>query len=338
MNRIKSRKNKVKRSGKRLLLFVLSAIIILIGSGFLYEAIASNIAKKQYPPPGKLVDAGGFKLHLNKQGSGGPTIILEAGSGETSLSWRNIPEELAKIATVVSYDRAGYAWSESSPNERTGANIVRELHDALRNEGLPGPYLVVGHSLGGMYARLFTETYRDDVLGLVLVDARPENDERETASILKSENFAGNPSAAILTLLKRSGVMRLFQNSLLAGMVAKEDRGEFINVISTPSYFAAKEQEGALASSTEDAIRGQTFGALPVRIIARGLPQDYASFGFSEAGGKQLEAIWQAGQRSMLNLSTDSELTIAKQSGHMIIHDQPELVIETIRSLLTLYL
>lgn len=334
MNQVKSEKKSSKRKWKKLLLIVLSAIILLIGSGFLYEAIASNAAKKQYPAPGKLVDAGGFKLHIHKQGTGSPTIILESGSGETSLSWRDIPDQLAKSATVVSYDRAGYAWSESSPNERTGANIVRELHNALMNEGLPGPYLVVGHSLGGMYARLFTQTYRDDVMGLVLVDARPENDERETAAILKAEKFAGNPSAAILTILKRSGVMRLFQDSLLEGMVAKEDRGKFINVISTPSYFAAKEQEGNLASSTEDAIRGQNFGALPVRIIARGLPQDYASFGFSEAGGKQLEAIWQAGQRSMLQLSTDSKLTIAEKSGHMIIHDQPELVIETILSLL----
>ncbi|MBT2292954.1 alpha/beta hydrolase [Paenibacillus albidus] len=332
-----SKTNTVKKTStkrwKKLLLSVGLAIILIVGSGFLYEAIASSSAKQDYPPPGKLVDVGDYKLHINKRGSGSPTILLEAGSGETSLSWRDIPDQLAEFATVVSYDRAGYAWSEKAGTERTGANIVKELHTALEKEGIPGPYLVVGHSLGGMYARLFTQTYPEEVTGLVLVDARPENDERETKAILEAENFAGNPSASLLTLLKRSGVLRLFQDSLLKGMVAEEDRGEFINVISTPSYFAAKEEEGKLASLTEDAIRGQKFGALPVRVIARGLPQDYISFGISEAGGKQIEDIWQAGQRSMLDLSTNSQLIVAETSGHMIIHDQPELVVKTIRSL-----
>ncbi|WP_341348118.1 alpha/beta hydrolase [Paenibacillus sp. FSL H3-0469] len=318
----------------KLLLILVSAVLLLAGSGFLYEAVASHSARKSYPAPGQLVDAGGYNLHIRQLGAGAPTIILEAGSGETSLSWRDIPEQLAEHATVVTYDRAGYAWSEQADTERSGANIVRELHTALRNADIPGPYLMVGHSLGGMYARLFTQTYPAEVTGLVLIDARPENDDRETKPILAAENIAGNPSASLLSLLKRSGVLRLFQDHLLTGLVAPQDRGAFINVISTPSYFAAKEQEAALASSTEDAIRGQNFGSLPVKVIARGLPQDYASFGVSEDAGRRLEAIWQEGQRSMLNLSSNSELIVAEKSGHMIIHDQPELVVQTILGML----
>ena len=170
----------------------------------------------------------------------------------------------------------------------------------------------------------------------VLVDARPENDERETKSILEQENFSGNPgnlSPWIMKLLKNSGTLRLFQDVLLEGLVAKEDRGNFINVISKASYFDAKDEEGKLAVSTEDAIRGQNLGDLPVKIIARGLPQDYKSFGFSEEGGKKLEEIWQNGQRGMLSISSNSELIVAKKSGHMIIHDEPELVVNAIRSL-----
>lgn len=319
----------------KLLLILVSAVLLLAGSGFLYEAIASTTDRKNYPAPGQLVDAGGYNLHIRQIGAGAPTIILEAGSGETSLSWRDIPEQLAAHATVVTYERAGYAWSEQADTERSGANIVNELHTALKNADIPGPYLMVGHSLGGMYARLFTQTYPEEVTGLVLIDARPENDDRETKPILAAEKFAGNPSASLLSLLKRSGALRLFQNQLLEGLVAEQDRGEFINVISTPSYFAAKEQEAALASSTEDAIRGQSFGSLPVKVIARGLPQDYVSFGVSIDAGKRLEAIWQAGQRSMLSLSSNSELIVAQKSGHMVIHDQPELVVQTILEMLT---
>ncbi|MFD3269230.1 alpha/beta fold hydrolase [Paenibacillus dendritiformis] len=323
-----------KKRGKTLLLTVLAALALLIGSGFVYEWIASEQARRNEPPPGQLVDVGGYRLHIHKFGAGSPTIVLEAGSGETSLSWRDIPEQLAAYATVVSYDRGGYAWSEPANTERTGANIVRELHAALEQEGLSGPYIMVGHSLGGMYARLFAQTYRDEVAGLVLIDARPENDERETRPILERENFQGNPPAYVLKLLKTSGVLRLFQDVLLEGLVAKEDRERFLNVIAQPHFFEAKEEEAQLAAATEDAIRGQRLGALPVRIIARGIPQNYAQAGISPEGGQKLEEIWQAGQREMLNISTDSELIVAKKSGHMVIHDEPELVVEVVRGLL----
>ncbi|WP_019912531.1 alpha/beta fold hydrolase [Paenibacillus sp. HW567] len=323
----------VKRKIQRILLTLLFAIALILTSGFFYEWIASKQAAQDYPPPGKLVDVGGYRLHINQAGTGSPAIILEAGSGETSLSWRDIPQELAKFATVVSYDRAGYAWSEAATVERTGSNIVNELHAALEHEGIKGPYLLVGHSLGGMYVRLFAQTYPDEVSGLVLIDARPENDERDTKEILEQEKFSGNPPAALLSLLKNSGALRLFRNQLLEGLVAKEDREEFINVIAKSSFFTAKEEEAKLASSTEDAIRGQHLGDLPVKVIARGLSQDYPSVGISAESGSKLEAIWQAGQREMLKISSNSELIVAKQSGHMVIHDEPELVIKTIRAL-----
>lgn len=308
--------------------------ITLISAAFIYEAIASKQAAKDYPSPGQMVDVGGYDLHLVKSGSGSQTIVFEAGSGETSLSWRDIPDKLAQYATVVTYDRAGYAWSEKATHERTGDQIVHELYSALKQENIPGPYLMVGHSLGGMYARLFAQTYPDEVMGLVLVDARPEDDARDTQAILEAESFTGNPPASTLKLLKQSGILRLFQDTLLEGLVAEEDRGQFINVIATPSYFETKEEEAELAYTTEDAIRGQRLGALPVRIIARGLPQDYAQVGISETAGRKLEEIWQSGQRKMLDISTDSRLIVAEKSGHMVIHDQPELVVDTILDVL----
>lgn len=319
---------------KRVVLIALALVLLLIGAGFAYEAIASEAGKRDYPMPGKLVDAGGYKLHLNQQGKGSITIVLEAGSGETSLSWKDIPEQLAPYAKVVSYDRAGYAWSEKADTERTGANIVRELHTALHKEGLRGPYLFVGHSLGGTYSRLFAQTYRDEVAGLVLVDARPENDEKDAAPITAREKFTKKPPAAELTLLKQSGVLRLFQNSLLEGLVPKEERSRFLNIVATPGYFEAAENEGKLVYTSEDAIRGQNLGNLPVRVIARGLPQDYAAFGFSKEGGEKLEEIWQNGQRNMLGISSKSKLIVAEKSGHMVMEDQPELVTKVILDLL----
>ncbi|RUT35525.1 alpha/beta hydrolase [Paenibacillus zeisoli] len=319
----------------RAFLILFSALLLLISSGFGYEWYASRQAESDYPPPGKLVDAGGYKLHINKIGSGSPTILLEAASGETSLSWKDIPKELADTATVVTYDRGGFAWSEKATTPRTGPNIVRELHTALKNEGIQGPYILVGHSLGGMYSRLFAQTYRNEVAGLVLIDAKPEDDDLKTAPILEREHFQKpTPSAFVSKLLKQSGVMRILQDVLLDGLVQKSDRPAFINVIAQPKYFDAVEEEGQSVPMLADMVRGHNLGALPIRVVARGLvPKENAQAGLSKEAGQRIEEIWQEGQREMLKLSTDSRLIVAKKSGHYIIHDEPGLVVKVIKDL-----
>lgn len=138
-----------RQTWTRIVFLIISCLLLFVISGFVYEWIASKKDKSQYPPPGELVDAGGYRLHIRKLGNGSPTILLESGSGESSLSWRDIPEKLSSFATVVSYDRAGYAWSEEANTPRTGENIVRELHTALKNADIRPPYILVGHSLGG---------------------------------------------------------------------------------------------------------------------------------------------------------------------------------------------
>ncbi|WP_025716119.1 alpha/beta fold hydrolase, partial [Paenibacillus sp. 1-18] len=197
---------------------------------------------------------------------------------------RDIPEKLSSFATVVSYDRAGYAWSEEAATLRTGENIVRELHVALKNADVQAPYILVGHSLGGMYSRLYAQTHRDEVAGLVLVDARPENDARRTNEIYAKEQPKVNPSPLVSILLEKSGAFRLFPNFMLAGRVEAQDRKSFVNIVASPKYFRSVAEEGDRASTTEDAIRGQHLGSLPVRVIARGIRQNLTQFGISKNG------------------------------------------------------
>lgn len=128
----------------------------------------------QHPPIGQLVDIGGYRLHLNCQGSGGPTIVLEAGGGETQLDWALVQPELAKQARVCAYDRAGLGWSETSPRPRTATVMADELHMLLDRAGIAGPYVLVGHSLGGLVARQFAVAHPHDVVGMVLVDSATE--------------------------------------------------------------------------------------------------------------------------------------------------------------------
>ncbi|WP_059283765.1 alpha/beta fold hydrolase [Bacillus coahuilensis] len=159
---------------KKIWLGGISVVFLLLALGVVYESISSYIGVKNSPPPGQLVDVGDFKLHIHKQGTGSPTIILESASGSASNVWHDIPNELATFATVVTYDRGGYGWSEKASSDRTGVNIAKELYSALKKEDIEGPYILVGHSLGGMYSRLFAKLYSDEVEGVVLIDSRHE--------------------------------------------------------------------------------------------------------------------------------------------------------------------
>ena len=177
--------------------------LLLLGIGVVFEAVSNYFGVQKYPAPGKLVNIGGYNLHLNKHGEGKPVIILETGSGASSTIWRDMPEKLAAYGTVVTYDRGGYGWSEKAATERSGENIVNELYTALKNEGLEGPYILVGHSLGGMYSRLFAQTFPNEVAGLILLDTRPEDFSNETELIfheagIKNAVLEGTPSAPFL--------------------------------------------------------------------------------------------------------------------------------------------
>lgn len=143
-------------------------LVVVILSGWL--CFTGNKIKREleakYPPPGKMVDVGGLRMHIHCQGEvskGTPTVLMEA--AEFSLSWASVQPEVAKFARVCAYDRAGLGWSEASPDPRSGTNIVQELHTLLEQAGEKPPYLLVGHSKGGMYVRLFAQKYPLEVAG-----------------------------------------------------------------------------------------------------------------------------------------------------------------------------
>ena len=113
--------------------------------------IVQALAQQPAPPPlGKLVEVGGHKMHIYRTGDGGPAVVLEAGAGAFSLDWSLVQTQVARFTTVCSYDRAGHAWSELGPRPRTRRQAVYDLHRLLLRAGIPGPYVLVGHSLGGM--------------------------------------------------------------------------------------------------------------------------------------------------------------------------------------------
>jgi pimeloyl-ACP methyl ester carboxylesterase len=134
------------------------------------------MAAAQIPqPPGKSFDIGGLKLHLNCTGTGSPAVILEAGFPGSSLDWAQVQPEVSRFTRVCSYDRAGLGWSDPGQAPRTSSRIAGELHKLLTVAAVPGPYVLVGHSFGGLHVREFTRQFPQAVIGMVLVDATHED-------------------------------------------------------------------------------------------------------------------------------------------------------------------
>lgn len=147
---------------------------LLLAAGYVYQRWTTAADFEQYPAPGRKIAVEESDLHIRCQGDGGPTVVVDAGNGDFSLSWTEVQSQVAGFARICTYDRAGYAGSDTSPNARTAQQVAGELHALLKEAGETGPYILLVYSLGGLHARVFAEMYQEDVAGVVLVDAAHE--------------------------------------------------------------------------------------------------------------------------------------------------------------------
>jgi pimeloyl-ACP methyl ester carboxylesterase len=154
-----------------IVLLIVSFAGVLISAGVLYQLFGSHSDRRRYAGVGRWVSVGrGCGLYLFEMGAGTPTVLFEAGIGATHLNWRHIQEAIAQSTGTVSYDRGGLGWSGRCRTARTPANIAEELHEMLERAGLKPPFILVGHSFGGLVMRRFALLYPDEVAGVVLVD------------------------------------------------------------------------------------------------------------------------------------------------------------------------
>jgi pimeloyl-ACP methyl ester carboxylesterase len=196
-----------------MLLWLVVAVAALAASGSIYQAFAATGDVRTYRPPGRMVDIGGRRLHLLVLGedNGRPTVILEAGMGSFSSNWHWVQTELAAGARVVAYDRAGLGWSDPAPAAQDAYESAADLHVALAVAGISGPYVVAGHSYGGLVMRAFTDLHPDEVVGMVMVDASHPD---QWLHIPLSRNGQFNAmTTRITSWLARLGIVRLFDLS-----------------------------------------------------------------------------------------------------------------------------
>lgn len=158
----------------RISLALLALIVLFVSTALAAGANNKRDFAENYPPIGQMVDVGGYRLHLYCTGEsqpGEPTVIVEAGSGSVGLMWALVQDEVEKSVRICTYDRAGLGWSDPSPKPRTADVITDELHTLLGNARIEAPYILVGHSLGGIFVREYQYKYPDEVAGIILVDS-----------------------------------------------------------------------------------------------------------------------------------------------------------------------
>jgi pimeloyl-ACP methyl ester carboxylesterase len=304
----------------------------------------------KYPPTGRLVDAGGHLLHIHVMGKGNPVVIFENGSADFSFIWDLVQPEIAKSTMTVSYDRAGYAWSEEGPVPRTGRQIAYELHSALQNAGIEGPYILVGQSYGGFLVRSFARLYKDAVAGMVLVDALHENEKiliNNEATRIR-DMAKGRQEPEIQKMVKKSDNAGLTNeenpvasNTTLEPPLERlptEDQKMQLWAQTQLSYFKAVSNE--MDWSPEDVAsmyvnKGKPeymLGNIPLIVLSKGKGY-YGSLPDSAELEKQRLEL----QHDLAHLSTNSKNIVVKNSGHNIHLEDPAIVIDAIKQVIYAY-
>jgi pimeloyl-ACP methyl ester carboxylesterase len=193
---------------RRGFVWLVAGLLALAVIGAIYQAIATQIDQRTYSPPGEMVDVGTHSLHINCLGEGSPTVILEAANLGMSAHWVRVQQQLAQTTRVCAYDRAGMGWSERGPEPRDAGQVSGELHTLLKGAGTERPYVLVGHSYGGLYARMYAARYPNQVSGVVLVDSsHPEQFTRSAEGRAMYEQT--RRMGAFIPWLTRLGVIRL---------------------------------------------------------------------------------------------------------------------------------
>ena len=298
-----------------------------------------------YPPPGRLIDIGTHRLHLHCDGEGAPSVIFDAALGASSLSWSLVQPTVARVTRACTYDRAGFGWSERGPLPRTAGRIADELRELLTRAHVPPPYLLVGHSFGGLVMRLFASRHAQEIAGLLLIEpAVPEEWMTPTADqralIVRGSRLCGYgvtaarlgvaravsvlvrfgalaPARALVKFVSRGGLRRE-DEGILAPIwkLPSESRGILCQAWTQPKFFEAlgSQIESICESANEAARAPLQFANLPLIVMSS-----------ASADEKRLRA-----DAALARLSAHGRHVLVADSGHWIPLDAPQAVIDAV--------
>jgi pimeloyl-ACP methyl ester carboxylesterase len=304
--------------GGRWLLYPVIAMLALASIGGGYQTLGEAADAKAYPMPGQLIDVGGHRLHLSCTGAGTPTVVLEPGAGEMSSNLGWITPAVARNTRICVYDRAGRGWSEPADTRQDAAQIATDLHTLLQRGHVPGPYVLAGHSFGGLYVLTFAARYPDEVAGMVLVDSTaPASAARPGAASLGHGGSSNGLSrvSALVSAAARLGLGRLYARSSF-GSLPPRSRDEVRASVATPSTLRSTIDEYVQANaSTQEAASLRNFADKPLIVLTAGSGSD---------------ATHLADQNHLATLSTNSVHRVIDGATHEdLITDQEDAAATT---------
>ena len=282
------------------------------------------------PPPGRLVDIGGRKLHFHCTGNGSPTVVIEAGASAFAIDFALAQPEIAKTTRVCSYDRAGSGWSDPRPDVETPLRVIRDLHALLERAGEKGPFVLVGASRGGVFVRLYQVEYPQDVAGMVLIDPTAEDQlfvmfqGRAVAitSLTSEQHRAMQPTAAVSVPSRQPQTGAPFDRlpaELYATRVALDRRLIASAPPSVPAAVVAEYSTGDYTMLTRlSAARKATptpLGEMPLIVLTR---------------GRGSSAAQQAAHAEIAGMSRIGRHTVVENAYHEIHLSHPEVVAKAI--------
>jgi pimeloyl-ACP methyl ester carboxylesterase len=320
------------------LLWIILIFILLLAAGYTYQRIALARTREQFPAPGKLVDVKGHLMHIHCIGSGSPTVVIDAGNGSFSVEWMPIQEELSQTTRVCVYDRSGYGWSEAGPQPRDGVQVVSELHDLLQAAGEADPYVLVGHSLGGVHVRVFAATYPDEVAGLILVDT--------AYPLLLTPEFEMQMQSSIgfyqvMNLMTSTGLLRILgplggEDSMpaTARKLPAELQEVYLNLLLDSNQYVTAIAEmqqlpQTFQQTNELLVDEYPFGDLPLIVLTAGLTSAPGSTPFNEQYVPVPDSQIQS-QLELAGQSSRGKHHVVSESSHSVHLDAPGDVVKSI--------
>lgn len=321
-------------------------IIVFIGVflfGFLLEKLIESYFLIRFRNPGNFVKVNKGKIHFLRKGEGQPTIILISGIGGTALEWNEVQNQLSKITGVISFDRPGYGWSESTYKNRSIENLSQELRELIVKLKVLPPYILIGHSLGGLIARYYTNNFSSEVGGLILLD--PMHEDELTDRFPKESKSGWNKSLnsnRIISLLSFFGIPLFLKKakllpeefhesiSKLPDKIRKNIIAFYFNSFSMKTL--VREMKAIKKSYAQIRNTG-TLRKISLIVIKHGINTSRFN-NLSKEKKERIESLFNEVQLETSKLSGNGKLITAEKSGHYIHIDQPDIVVEIAKNII----
>lgn len=322
---------------------ILGLILVLLIVGVIYENLGRRNAAQNFPPPGKLVDIGGRHIQLDCRGSGSPTVVFQSGLDmEGSLSWSAVHDEIAKTTRACAYSRAGIMWSAPHDAPQLAKSIAEDLHAALKNANEKGPLVLVGHSAGGPYNMIYTKYFGADVAGLVFVDtSHPDQiSQFKALEVLESHSvpwslkldwywsvFLNKSGAA----LNWTGIVRLNVAMEEKEKNRTESNDQAVKAYASTSLGPTLKEDDAFEQTLNEAGTFRHLGDRPIVVLTAVHPVPKQESKFEKTSREN----WSRMQADQAKWSSQSQHQLVQDTGHYIQFDQPAVVIDAVRSVIS---